>query len=267
MVIFKLITHKSKAIALMAFVIIFSCKNNKDGVNRSNNSHSQQSELVHNKLTDKETEQNWTLLWDGKTTKGWRGAKLEEFPQNGWQIQNGELTILPAEGEESAAGGDIVTKELFEDFVLKLDFKIYKGDANSGIKYYVDTEINKGAGSSIGLEYQILGSTHPDYEKGNHSGSRKMASLYDLIKADPIPVNPINEWNSVQIIAKDNQVEHYLNGIKVLEYKRGSADFRKLVKESKYKKWENFGELKKGHILLQEHGDRVSFRNIKIKRL
>ena len=221
-----------------------------------------------NYLTDVERKNGWELLWDGETTKGWRGARLNEFPKNGWVMENGKLTVLASDGGESTAGGDIVTKELYEDFELKVDFKMTKG-ANSGIKYYVDTDLNKGPGSSIGLEYQILDdSVHPDAKKGNHEGSRTLASLYDLIKADKNkPVNPIGEWNHARIISKDNTVEHWLNGMKVLEYTRKSTEYLKLVSESKYKKWPNFGEAKKGHILLQDHGDRVSFQNIKIKNL
>ena len=220
-----------------------------------------------NKLTINEEKDGWEMLWDGETTSGWRGARLDKFPDKGWVIENGELIVLSTGGEESAAGGDIVTEELYEDFELKVDFKITEGTANSGIKYYVDTDINKGPGSSIGLEYQILGQDHPDYEEGSHKGSRKMASLYDLIEADPIPVNPVNEWNSVHIISKGNHVEHWLNGAKVLEYERKSEEFRQLVSESKYKRWPDFGELERGRILLQDHGDRVAFKNIKIKKL
>lgn len=147
-----------------------------------------------------------------------------------------------------------------------MNFKLSEEAANSGIKYYVDTDINKGPGSSIGLEYQILGEEHPDYGEGSQEGSRKMASLYDLIAADPIPVNPVAEWNTARIVSKDNHVEHWLNGAKVLEYERGSDEFRQLVSESKYVELPNFGELEKGRILLQDHGDRVAFRNIKIKK-
>ena len=219
-----------------------------------------------NSLTSDEKNNGWKLLWDGETTKGWRGARLEEFPKQGWKIQDGELIVLASGGAESAAGGDIVTKELYGDFDLKFDFKITEG-ANSGVKYYVDTDLNKGPGSSIGLEYQILDDAiHPDAKLGNHEGSRTLASLYDLIQADPDkPVNPVGEWNSGRIVSKENRVEHWLNGVKVLEYERKSDEFRKLVSESKYVDWPDFGEKDRGHILLQDHGDRVAFRNIKIK--
>jgi len=221
-----------------------------------------------NTLTTSEEKDGWKMLWDGKTTEGWRGARLEDFPQEGWEIKNGILTVLASGGAESAAGGDIVTEKLYGDFELKADFKITEG-ANSGIKYYVDTDINKGPGSSIGLEYQILDDDkHPDAKLGNHEGSRTVASLYDLIKADPDkPIHPVGAWNTARIISKNNHVEHWLNGTKVLEYERGSEDFRKLVSESKYAKWDRFGELEEGRILLQDHGNRVSFKNIKIKTL
>lgn len=221
--------------------------------------------ITKNKLTIDEVKKGWKLLWDGETTNGWRGGKLEEFPENGWKIENGELTVLASGGGESTAGGDIVTKENFSDFEFTVDFKLTPG-ANSGIKYYVDTNLNKGAGSSIGLEYQILDDDlHPDAKLGNHEGSRTVSSLYDLIQADKKkPINPIGEWNTAYIISKNNHVEHWLNGAKVLEYERKSKDYLKLVSESKYKKWPNFGELDNGQILLQDHGDLVSFKNVKI---
>ncbi len=222
--------------------------------------------ITKNKLTIEEEKNGWKLLWDGNTTDGWRGARLDDFPDKGWIIENGELIVLSSGGEESAAGGDIVTEDLYGNFELQVDFKLTKG-ANSGVKYFVDTDINKGPGSSIGLEYQILDDeNHPDAKLGNHEGSRTLASLYDLIKVDPNkPVNPVGEWNHARILSKDNHVEHWLNGMKVLEYERKSDTYKKLVAESKYKVWPNFGEADQGHILLQDHGDRVAFKNIKIR--
>ncbi|PCE64757.1 3-keto-disaccharide hydrolase [Sediminicola luteus] len=221
-----------------------------------------------NNLTPGEKGSGWKMLWDGESTQGWRGAKLDHFPKQGWKIENGELSVLASGGAESEAGGDIVTDKRYSDFELKLEFKITEG-ANSGIKYYVNTDLNQGKGSSIGLEFQILDDAkHPDAKQGNHEGSRTVASLYDLIQADTSKhMNPIGEWNEAHIKSKDNHVEHWLNGKKVLEYERRSDEYRKLVSESKYVKWPKFGEADEGNILLQDHGDLVSFRNIKIKEL
>ncbi len=222
--------------------------------------------VQQNILTEEEKAEGWKLLFDGKTTEGWRGAHKEVFPEGGWMIDNGELIVLASGGAESRNGGDVVTIDEYANFDLKLEFQLTEG-ANSGIKYFV-TEKENPNGSAIGLEYQILDDErHPDAKEGNHEGSRTLASLYDLIKAENKNAKPMGEWNEARLVSRGQHVEHWLNGAKVLEYERGSAAFRKLVAESKYNIWENFGETAQGHILLQDHGNRIAFRNIRIKVL
>ncbi|MGM0531358.1 MAG: 3-keto-disaccharide hydrolase [Bacteroidota bacterium] len=227
---------------------------------------------LNNHLTEEEKQEGWELLFDGETHEGWRGAHKDQFPEKGWIVHNGAINVVAEGGGESIHGGDIVTEEEFSDFELKLDFKMTEG-ANSGIKYYVTENEGDQEGSALGLEYQILDDEkHPDAKKGRN-GNRTLASLYDMIPAEDKEPNPIGEWNHARIVSDDNHVEHWLNGDKVLEYERGSEDFRKLVEMSKYSAPEfeeyggPFGEAEKGHILLQEHGHEVFFRNIKIKRL
>ncbi len=222
--------------------------------------------FIANTLSDYEKQTGWKLLWDGKSTNGWRGAKLESFPQVGWEIKNGVLKVLPSGGAESRHGGDIITTRKFKNFELIVDLKITEG-ANSGIKYFVDPELNKGEGSAIGCEFQILDDEkHPDAKLGV-AGNRTLGGLYDLIAPVNKRFNGIGQWNRARIVVRDSNVEHWLNGFKVVEYTRSNQMWRALVAYSKYKVWPNFGELKEGHILLQDHGDEVSFINMKLREL
>jgi len=230
------------------------------------------SMLTNNTLTDYERRHGWRMLWDGKGTTGWRGAKLDGFPERGWTINDGVLTIEATDGGESTGPGDIVTEQHYGDFELELQFKITEG-ANSGIKYFVDPSLNRGSGSAIGCEFQILDDKrHPDAKAGV-LGNRTMGSLYDLIPADNVrygrgkSVNGPGNWNHARIVSRDGHVTHYLNGEPVVEYDRFSQTFAALVNYSKYQQWENFGRWPAGAILLQDHGNEVSFRGIKIREL
>ena len=226
-----------------------------------------------NQLTEQEQAEGWVLLFDGQTTHGWRGAHLDHFPDHGWVVRDGELVVLAADGAESTNGGDIVTEEEYSAFEFSVDFKITEG-ANSGIKYFV-TEKEQQKGSAYGLEFQILDDEkHPDAKLyTTYPGSRTLASLYDLKKSEQVRFNGVGEWNTAVVkVFPNNHVEHWLNGVKVLEYERCSPEFRELVKGSKYadpayQVGGAFGEAPKGHLLLQDHGNEVAFRNIKIKRL
>jgi hypothetical protein len=224
--------------------------------------------LLPNTLDEQEKKQGWQLLFDGTTSNGWKGAYKPAFPEKGWQIADGKLTVLASNGDESTNGGDIVTTEKYSAFDLSFEFNITPG-ANSGVKYFVTLKENN-PGSAIGLEYQVLDDkVHPDAKLGK-PGTRTLSSLYDLIpaKKENRFVMPPGQWNRGRIVVRrDNHVEHYLNGIKVLEYERGSEQFRALVAESKYKIWPNFGEAPEGHILLQDHGNEVGFRSIKLRKL
>ncbi|HET7732189.1 MAG TPA: family 16 glycoside hydrolase, partial [Paludibacter sp.] len=242
------------------------CTQDLASVKTADNKEVAQANCIANTISAEEKALGWKLLWDGKTTEGWRGAKLTAFPEKGWIVENGILKVLSSTGGESTNGGDIVTTRKYKNFELSVDFMITKG-ANSGIKYFVDTDLNKGEGSSIGCEFQILDDqNHPDAKLGV-KGNRKLGSLYDLI---PAPENkPFRGgfFNTARIVVKGNKVEHYLNDVKIIEYERGTQMWKALVNYSKYAVWPNFGEAAEGYILLQDHGNEVSFKNIKIKEL
>jgi hypothetical protein len=221
---------------------------------------------IANTISEREAAEGWKLLWDGKTSEGWRGAKLDGFPDKGWSIENGILKVHKSDGGESTNGGDIVTTRPYKNFMLKVDFKITEG-ANSGIKYFVDTSLNKGEGSAIGCEYQILDDKrHPDAKMGVN-GNRTLGSLYDLIPAPADKPFRNGFFNTAMVVVEGNHVEHWLNGVKLLEYERNNEEWNRLVQTSKYKDWPNFGNAEEGLILLQDHGDEVWFQNIKIKEL
>lgn len=211
-----------------------------------------------NKLTFEEQNNGWILLFDGETSTGWTSWKEgKSFPESGWLIKDGMITL---ENTVNPRPGCIITEEEFTDFELSVDFKISEG-ANSGIKYYILP------GSTLGLEFQILDDdNHPDAKEGTN-GNRLQGSLYDMKAPNTKASNPIGEWNHARIIAKDNKIQHWLNGVKVVEITRFSTEWNDKLNESKYKSNKTWGTPLSSPILLQDHGDIISFKNIKIKRL
>ena len=241
--------------------------------------------LIPNNLSPQEMAQGWQLLFDGNTSNGWRGAHKDAFPKGGWKVENGELIVLSQGGAESQGGGDIVTLDEYSMFEFQTEFKLTDG-ANSGIKYFI-TENYESGKSAIGLEYQVLDDDkHPDAKAGS-DGNRTVASLYDMIPAHKNKiVNKPGEWNHARIVVsgtrveewlkgnslertafKGANVEHWLNNRKVLKYERGTQAFNAIVARSKYNEWEGFGNWQSGHILLQEHGDEVHYRSIKVRKI
>lgn len=222
-----------------------------------------------NTLSPQEAADGWQLLWDGHSADGWRGAKQTTFPDHGWSIADGVLRVHQSGGAESTNGGDIITRRKYRNFILRVDFKITKG-ANSGVKYFVDPELNRGEGSAIGCEYQLLDDLHhPDAQLGV-KGNRTLGALYDLIAPDRSGANyrfDPEGFNTATIVVEDRRVRHYLNGCKIVDYERRTPTFNALVAYSKYAGWPDFGNAAEGHILLQDHGDEVFFKNIKIKEL
>jgi len=225
--------------------------------------------LAPNSLTDYEQQDGWKLLFDGKTSKGWRSVNNMEFPTKGWDISNGCITVIGSNtANEAQTGGDIITEDKYSSFDLSFDFKMTPV-ANSGVKYF--TYLSKGTtGSALGYEYQVLDDDrHPDAHAGRN-GDRKLGSLYDIIPANKQArfVRPMGAWNTARIVVYPNgHVEHYLNGVKVLEYNHYSKEFKDAEALSKFKNDPGFADSKEGYILLQDHGCTVNYRNIKLKQL
>jgi hypothetical protein len=216
------------------------------------------SDKALNTLTEEERKAGWKLLFDGKTAKGWRKFKGKEMPGS-WQVKDGVLALIPGSGK---SGGDIVTDGRYDSFDLVLEWKIAPG-GNSGVMYHVIEDDLQTPWQS-GPEYQLLDNgRHPD----GKSPLTSAASCYALYAPAKDVTRPVGEWNKTRIVVRGPHVEHWLNGKKVVEFELGSADWVKRVKESKFRDMPKFGKARKGHICLQDHGDRVEFRNIKVREL
>jgi hypothetical protein len=211
--------------------------------------------LAADKKEKKSDKEGWKQLFDGKDTSQWRGYKATSFPTKGWRVENGTLRHVAGEG-----GGDLITLDKFSDFELRFEWKVSPG-ANSGVIYRVTEDHN--ASYETGPEYQVLDeSKHADGKNPKTSA----AALYALIACNTEKeLKPVGEWNKARIVVKGNQAEHWLNKKKVVEYQWGGSETQKLISESKFKGMPGFAKNSSGHICLQDHGDDVWFRNIKIR--
>ena len=240
----------ARALSLVAAVVLFSIPMTAQPVTPSG----------ANRLTAEEQSAGWRLLFDGQTTKGWRGFAKPAGTFNGWIVENGRLRHPASSGQDSKGSGDIITLDTFTDFDLRFDWIISPG-GNSGVKYLVVENPD----GPIAHEFQVIDDAkHPDALIGPH---RSTGALYDVIPAPANkPIKPAGQVNSGRVLLTGNHVEHWLNGTKIIEYELGSALAAAKAK-SKFKDVPGWEDKLKGHILLQDHGDDVSFFNVKIREL
>ena len=238
---------------LLFAAVVHGCKTSK--VNSMND---------HNDMArHKEKNDGWQLLFDGKTTRGWHSYG-KSTAGSAWKVENGTLHLDAASKKGGAQGGDLVTDEEFDNFDLKLEWKISK-NGNSGVMIYVKEDAAKyNEPYFTGPEMQVLDNAgHPDGKIFKHHAG----DLYDLVASPKDVTKPVGEWNSAEVIANNGKLDLYLNGDHSVSTTMWDDNWRKMIAGSKFKEWHDFGTFKKGRIDLQDHGDDVWFRNIKIKRL
>jgi hypothetical protein len=220
---------------------------------------------AQNTLTKDEKKDGWKLLFDGKTTTGWRGAFASDFPKQGWVVRDGEIRGELAEGADRSGVGDIVTTKTYRNFELVFDWKL--GDqGNSGVKYFVTDEGKPAPGVQPGYEYQLIDDANYIYNDKHLPAVIKTGSLYEIIPASK-PDAAMNQWHTSRIVVRQPVIEHWLDDKKVMETNRTSAAFQKGFQSSKFNKYPGYPTIQEGRILLQDHGHSVAFRNIKIKEL
>lgn len=253
------------SISLVSVLLLVACSSTKTAQKDSNQKH--------NTLSKSEVKAGWELLFDGTTLNGWRGLGRDAVQTDHWKVENGCIRkvnneeVLKATGKE-IDGGDLMTIEKFDNFEISFEWKIKK-DGNSGIKYNVSEEISTSYGgkhSALGFEYQILDDDSEKY-KDKLKPSQYTAGLYEMYKAENVKINPIGEFNRSRILLDGNHGEHWLNGVKVLEYEFATAEFDSLFRKSKYHKYPDFEKKRKGHLVITNHSDDSWYRNIKIRRI
>jgi hypothetical protein len=214
---------------------------------------------VQSRLTDEEKRAGWSLLFDGSTLTGWRGFKRSDASATRWKIEDGTLSVDPADGRDTRGALDLITTSTYDNFELSLEWRVSPG-GNSGVKYFVLEDRD----AAIGHEYQIIDDErHPDAKLGP---KRQTSAFYDVLAATNRPIRPAGEFNQSRIVVRGKTVEHWLNGARVLQYELETPALQSAIDQSKFKGIERFGKLQKGYILLQDHGDRVWYRNVKIRK-
>jgi hypothetical protein len=211
-----------------------------------------------NQLTPAETKAGWTLLFNGQNLDGWRGYKRPDAAGTRWVVNDGLLCLSPGDSSDTRGARDIISTATWTQFELAWDWRVSQG-GNSGVKYFVLEDQS----SAIGHEYQVIDDErHKDAQIGP---TRQTAAFYDVLAAANRPMKPAGEWNQSRVVVHGTKVEHWLNGTKVLAYELDSAPLRAAIAKSKFKDVARFGKPQKGHLLLQDHGDAVCYRNVKVR--
>ena len=211
-------------------------------------------------LSADDAKAGWKLLFDGKTLNGWRGYKKTDASGSRWIVEDGMLTLPKNDGKDTRGARDLISADTYDQFELAWDWRVASG-GNSGVKYFVLEDLD----SAIGHEYQLIDDErHPDAKIG---AKRQTASLYDVLPAADRPLRPAGEWNSSRVVVRGSSVEHWLNGTKVLSYELNSPALKTAIAASKFKDVARFGTPQKGHILIQDHGDQVWYRGVRIRAI
>lgn len=227
--------------------------------------------VQNNSLSPAEKKEGWQLLFDGKSTKNWRGINQKSFPATGWKIEKGDLIACVESGAESSSGGDIITLKKYGSFILKWEWQMLSKGGNSGVKYFVQEGLSTNNKYGYGLEYQLLDDKYHTWMlegKMKSNDYHTLGALYELFPPSPDKhVNPLGTWNESMIVCKGTRVEHWLNGIKIMECDRASEVFKERIAASKFKATPGYGVISEGPVLLQDHGSIIHFRNLKIREL